>query len=410
MDPCANDYGGAIAEDGGVNVAVSLSAQSPTRVIVELPLPNISLTVSWNFPDWQKNACGVVYKNLWRWQRNWGFAICGFKTIFASDIGAVYQRSGQFTTQLNMPNLTPGQYAITIKVIAVAIYNRTQYTSCLPVTSEQYEDFVYKQASISQQVQYVSGIPVAQFSASVRSGTVPFTVKFTDLSTYLADYPITSWAWDFGDGAKSSDQNPYHDYTTPGTYTVKLTVSNQSGSSSAQMVIQANEGPVHAQFASDCYFPLNVLVAETFTPIIDIQNTGGPGNIYLYYIVKGKQIPIWTSQPIGARSTIRADLGTHNIAYFLQYTPTQDEVTNITFYVGTVGKAYSGIFSKDVGVSVTTPPPAECDLTHPCPSGYQCVNGRCVPAGPSKNVLYALGGVAATGLGLIIYAVFRRRR
>jgi LPXTG-motif cell wall-anchored protein len=177
------------------------------------------------------------------------------------------------------------------------------------------------------------------------------------------------------------------------------------------MTIQANEGPVHAQFASTCYFPLNVSLADTFTPIIDIQNTGGLGNIFLYYIVKDKKIVIWDSQPIGARSTLRADLGAHNIAYYLQYTPTQDEVVNVTFYTGTVGQAYSGSFSRDVGISVT-PVPTECDTTHPCPSGYQCVNGKCVAVstGPSKTILYALGGVAATGLGLIIYGVFRRRK
>ena len=40
----------------------------------------------------------------------------------------------------------------------------------------------------------------------------------------------TSWAWDFGDGGTSTEQNPVHVYTTGGTFTVKLTASN-SGSS-----------------------------------------------------------------------------------------------------------------------------------------------------------------------------------
>ncbi|MTK64044.1 MAG: PKD domain-containing protein, partial [Methanobacterium sp.] len=41
----------------------------------------------------------------------------------------------------------------------------------------------------------------------------------------------TSWLWDFGDGATSTDQNPVHVYNTPGTYTVTLTATNMAGNS-----------------------------------------------------------------------------------------------------------------------------------------------------------------------------------
>jgi gliding motility-associated-like protein len=49
-------------------------------------------------------------------------------------------------------------------------------------------------------------------------------VQFVDISSSYPD--ITSWQWDFGDGHTSNTQNPNHTYTVPGTYTVKLTVSN----------------------------------------------------------------------------------------------------------------------------------------------------------------------------------------
>jgi hypothetical protein len=38
-----------------------------------------------------------------------------------------------------------------------------------------------------------------------------------------------SWRWDFGDGTTSSDRNPTHAYTSPGTYTVTLTVRDERG-------------------------------------------------------------------------------------------------------------------------------------------------------------------------------------
>ena len=40
---------------------------------------------------------------------------------------------------------------------------------------------------------------------------------------------MTGWAWDFGDGATSTEQNPAHTYVANGKYTVKLTVTSPSG-------------------------------------------------------------------------------------------------------------------------------------------------------------------------------------
>ena len=76
--------------------------------------------------------------------------------------------------------------------------------------------------------------PVADFSASVVSGTLPLTVNFTDTST---NNP-TSWAWDFtNDGTTdSTSQNPSHTYNTAGTYTVKLTSTNAGGSNTTTKI------------------------------------------------------------------------------------------------------------------------------------------------------------------------------
>ena len=68
--------------------------------------------------------------------------------------------------------------------------------------------------------------PTAAFTATPTSGSVPLTVKFTDMS---ANNPA-SWSWDFGDGSTSTDQNPSHTYQNTGRYTVKLTVTNDLGS------------------------------------------------------------------------------------------------------------------------------------------------------------------------------------
>jgi PGF-pre-PGF domain-containing protein/uncharacterized repeat protein (TIGR01451 family) len=70
-------------------------------------------------------------------------------------------------------------------------------------------------------------LPVANFSSNVTSGFVPLSVQFTDSSENA-----TAWNWDFGDGNSSADQNPLHIFSTAGTYTVNLTVSNVNGTDS----------------------------------------------------------------------------------------------------------------------------------------------------------------------------------
>ncbi|MEE3327943.1 MAG: FAD-dependent oxidoreductase [Myxococcota bacterium] len=70
-----------------------------------------------------------------------------------------------------------------------------------------------------------AGTPTADFSASVSSGAAPLEVTFTDLSSEIP----TAWSWDFGDSGSSSDENPVHEYTTPGDYTVSLTATNANG-------------------------------------------------------------------------------------------------------------------------------------------------------------------------------------
>jgi PKD repeat protein len=76
--------------------------------------------------------------------------------------------------------------------------------------------------------------PVSNFVSAPTKGTAPLSVSFTDTSTSAV--PITSWAWDFGDGTTSASQNPVHQYGSAGIYTVILTVTNGYGSSNTKSI------------------------------------------------------------------------------------------------------------------------------------------------------------------------------
>jgi len=65
----------------------------------------------------------------------------------------------------------------------------------------------------------------ASFEASPSPGCTGMTVYFTDTST-TPDY-IVEWWWDLGDGSSASTATPSHTYTTFGSYTVTLTVTNE---------------------------------------------------------------------------------------------------------------------------------------------------------------------------------------
>lgn len=66
------------------------------------------------------------------------------------------------------------------------------------------------------------------FTVTATSGVAPLTVTFTDTSTQSP----TAWAWDFDNDSTvdATTQNPVHTYTTPGTYTVAMTATNEAGS------------------------------------------------------------------------------------------------------------------------------------------------------------------------------------
>jgi len=71
----------------------------------------------------------------------------------------------------------------------------------------------------------VLNLPRADFTADKTRGGAPMSVQFTDMSSGMP----TAWKWDFGDGAGSTERNPLHTYSTFGTYSVSLTISNANG-------------------------------------------------------------------------------------------------------------------------------------------------------------------------------------
>jgi PKD repeat protein len=77
--------------------------------------------------------------------------------------------------------------------------------------------------------------PTASFTATAIDG---HTFQFVDASTAQSGATIVGWAWDFGDGGTSTQQNPMHSYAGPypRNVSVKLTVRDSNGLTSNQAV------------------------------------------------------------------------------------------------------------------------------------------------------------------------------
>jgi len=74
----------------------------------------------------------------------------------------------------------------------------------------------------------------------------------------------TSYLWDFGDGNTSTEENPTHHYTSPGTYAVSLTASWSAIEDVFTQTIQVNHNITfeHHSYASDAYTCQSVVTAS----------------------------------------------------------------------------------------------------------------------------------------------------
>ena len=82
-------------------------------------------------------------------------------------------------------------------------------------------------------------------TAAFTSSSAGFNANFSDLSTGAP----TSWAWNFGDGNTSTQQNPSHTYAVGGTFNVCLTVTSSCGTNTICQALTVGCPTLIAAFA-----------------------------------------------------------------------------------------------------------------------------------------------------------------
>lgn len=91
-------------------------------------------------------------------------------------------------------------------------------------------------------------VPIIDFEADVLEGCRPLTVNFNNLSQFAVS---GTFVWEFGDGTTSNQDNPTYTYFRSGVYSVRLSGSNELGTTGGrtkQFYIEVFEVPI-ANFA-----------------------------------------------------------------------------------------------------------------------------------------------------------------
>lgn len=153
----------------------------------------------------------------------------------------------------------------------------------------------------------------ADFSGSPVEICLGEDINFTNLST-PGSFPITNYAWDFGDGNFSSLQNPNHIYSAAGTYSITLIINDSDGASDFEQkvgYIIVNPLPVVGFTVSGngCTVPF----AATFT------NTSSSGAEFTYSWDFGNS---QTSNLQNPAPVTYASTGTYNVSLTVTNTNT----------------------------------------------------------------------------------------
>jgi PKD repeat protein len=80
-----------------------------------------------------------------------------------------------------------------------------------------------------RQVTVLDEPPAARFTVATAHPAARMLVRFNGSSSQDPDGTLSTYVWDFGDGASGTGAMPSHTYASAGTYRVTLTVSDSSG-------------------------------------------------------------------------------------------------------------------------------------------------------------------------------------
>jgi PKD repeat protein len=172
------------------------------------------------------SGCGI---QGWGWQDNgWGVGMMGPAVYF--------QTTGQQTVRVQVR-----EDGLSVDQI---VLSPTTYLSSSPGALKNDTTILPKSSPLPG-----NQPPQVTISATPTSGTAPLAVNFTS-SASDADGSIASYSWTFGNGNTSSQANPSTIYQAAGSFTAKLTVTDNLGATASAETL--------------------IIVGTLVTPVVDL--------------------------------------------------------------------------------------------------------------------------------------------
>jgi PKD repeat protein len=141
----------------------------------------------------------------------------------------------------------------------------------------------------------VAPTPVLISSSSI--GQAPAALTFSGASSSDPDGTVAAYAWDFGDGSSSTSASPGHTFSTAGTFTVRLTVSDNQGATATTAtsvtVIRSPYQRVSVLNRGETMVPNDTIVSNNRQHSLKMQQDG---NLVLDGSWNWTLWPIWQSK------------------------------------------------------------------------------------------------------------------
>ena len=167
--------------------------------------------------------------------------------VFVATGGSVYYKTGSATSWTSYSTGLPSRTTI----VNMSIYNDSTANTLLRV-------FTYGRGVWETPISSLRGL-AANFAANNTTPCPGANVTFSNLST--GSYTTSSWSFPGGTPSTSTSTNPIVNYASPGQYSVSLTVTGPSGSSTETKTNYINAAglslPVSQNFESAVFPPAN---------------------------------------------------------------------------------------------------------------------------------------------------------
>jgi len=297
-----------------------------------------------------------------------------FNNISSVDIDTYYWDFGDGTisTSQNPPNhifQTPGMYNVS-----------------LTVAGPCGDDSIIKQIPI----RYIS--PEAVFTV-VSECCLNTQISFNNNSIGY----ITSWLWNFGDGATSNLKNPTHSYSSSGTKTITLTVSGPGGSNTTSNQIYV----ISSLVASFTFVPN----AQTITTFSFTNTSSGLVDVDTIHWDFGDGSTSSLQNPIHDYS----ESGTYNVILTItNQCGTSTQTQTIRVYKTFIGMAW---IDESDSIYTATSEPYQTHINSFKEFTIQLpkYTGSCqVPGRPETGVYYpAVGNPISNGIDILVETVGR---